>query len=239
MLYQTMTKVLCLVFDLYSPAQPQGVKWPWLLTVHLMLDLYCAKNSQDLPMALMPSLSGHKLQESGTLMAKADGKAIMQVLRCSTETYQNVAMSCHIVAPMCHLVIKVVIMYNISCMSPATPPTPTAPRPWLSTRHLLLDIYYAKICQDLLISHGTSQWVEVWGRLQVSLCKVSTRLTCEVCSLQGTYSDYKTWIFPVTENVNFGQVREFCKSGKVREIFEDVWGSLWFFSLLVCHHCSQ
>ena len=37
-----------------SSAQPQEVIWPWLLTKHLPLDLYNARFSWELFIALMP-----------------------------------------------------------------------------------------------------------------------------------------------------------------------------------------
>ena len=67
-----MLSILCI-----PPAQPEGVTWTWLLTGHLLLDVYHARFSQNLLMASVLSLSGQMPQAGGTLMAEIDGKAIL------------------------------------------------------------------------------------------------------------------------------------------------------------------
>ena len=49
-----------------------------------------------------------------------DGKVIISGLGCSTALLKNIAMSYHIVAQMCHLVIKVVVMIVYILCTPVT-----------------------------------------------------------------------------------------------------------------------
>ena len=55
---------------------------------------------------------------------------------------------------LCHLVTKMLCCPIILCMAPDFPLHLSITCSWLSTVYLLLDLYHARLCQDMHISHG-------------------------------------------------------------------------------------
>ena len=84
---------------------------------------------------------------------------------------------------LCHLTTRMLFLSIILCILPVSPAHFRVTSPWLSTGHLLLNLYYARCSQDLYMSHGSSFAGRSYRKSTKAKVKVSIQLGVHIYDL--------------------------------------------------------